>query len=189
MWRSCLGGSESAFVVAVAARHGHGLGKTVRPLITLIAGEGVEGDAHRGVQVQHRSRVAKDPHQPNMRQVHLLHAELFSDLAAQGFAVKAGELGENILTQGIDLLALPTGTLLVFPSGAVLAITGLRNPCHQINGHSAGLMNALLDSPDDGSLIRKAGVMAIVVNGGAVGVGDAITAQLPMDSWISLSPV
>ncbi len=189
MWRSCLGGSELGVVLSVAARNGHGLGKTTCSTITLIAGEGVEGDAHRGITVKHRSRVAKDPSQPNLRQVHLIHAELLDELASKGFEVAAGQLGENILTHRIDLLALPTGTQLVFPSGAQLKITGLRNPCHQINGHSPGLMDALLDKADDGSLIRKGGVMAVVLEGGLVRVNDDVKIVLPSEPWQSLKPV
>jgi MOSC domain-containing protein YiiM len=184
-----LGGNSAGIVAAVAAREGHGLGKTLRPTVLLIAGEGVEGDAHRGTTVKHRSRVAKDPSQPNLRQVHLIHAELFDELSSKGFFVKAGELGENILTHGIDLLALPTGTLLLFPSGAQLEITGLRNPCHQINGHTPGLMDALLAKADDGSLIRKGGVMAVVLAGGLIGVKDEVKIAFPAYPWESLKPV
>jgi MOSC domain-containing protein YiiM len=176
-------------VLAVAARNGHGLGKTPCATIMLIAGEGVEGDAHCGVTVKHRSRVAKDPSQPNLRQVHLIHAELLDELASKGFSVKTGELGENILTHGIDLLSLPTGTLLFFPSGAQLKVTGLRNPCHQINGHTPGLMDALLDKAESGSLIRKGGVMAVVLVGGMVGTSDFIETRLPTEPWAALKPV
>jgi hypothetical protein len=189
MWRSCLGGSELGVVLAVAARNGHGLGKTLCATIMLIAGEGVQGDAHRGVTVKHRSRVAKDPSQPNLRQVHLIHAELLDELGSKGFTVKAGELGENILTLGFDLLALPTGTILQFPSGAQLKITGLRNPCHQINWHTPGLMDALLDKSDDGSLVRKGGVMAVVLAGGLISEKDEIKIAFPADPWESLKPV
>lgn len=177
------------FVVAVAARDGHGLGKSVCPTINLVAGEGVEGDAHCGRTVKHRSRVAKDPSQPNLRQVHLIHAELLHELSLKGFAVNAGELGENILTQGIDLLGLPSGAMLQFPSGARLQITGLRNPCHQINGHTPELMNAVLDKAVDESLVRKAGVMAIVLVGGAISANDSINISLPAKPWLSLKPV
>ena len=176
-------------VLAVAARGEHGLGKTTGSTIMLITGQGVEGDAHRGVTVKHRSRVAKDPSQPNLRQVHLIHAELLDELASKGFEVIAGQLGENILTKGIDLLALLTGTLLVFPSGAQIKITGLRNPCHQINGHTPGLMDALLDKADDGSLIRKSGVMAVVLERGLVSVNDDVKIVLPCEPWQSLKPV
>jgi MOSC domain-containing protein YiiM len=189
MWRSCLGGSDLGVVLAVAARNGHGLGKTPFATIMLVAGEGVDGDAHRGVTVKHRSRVAKDPSQPNLRQVHLIHSELLDELSSKGFSVKAGELGENVLTHGIDLLALPTGTLLLFPSGAQLEVTGLRNPCHQINGHTSGLMDALLDKADDGSLIRKGGIMAVVVVGGIVSTSDNIETRLPTEPWAALKPV
>ncbi len=177
-----------ADVISVSARDGHGLGKALRPAITLIAGQGVEGDAHCGVTVKHRSRVAKDPTQPNLRQVHLIHAELIDEVALKGFTVAPGELGENILTRGLDLLALGRGTILRFPSGAAIEITGLRNPCHQINGHTPGLMSALLDHAADGSLIRKGGVMAVVLVGGDVSAGDQISIS-PAADFIALGPV
>jgi MOSC domain-containing protein YiiM len=176
-------------IVSVAARGGHGLGKNPCAHITLIQGEGVLGDAHCGVTVKHRSRVAKDPSQPNLRQVHLIHAELLDELAARGFSVGPGELGENVLTRGVDLLALSAGTKMLFPSGAVLQITGLRNPCAQINGHSPGLMNALLDWADDGSLIRKGGVMAIVLSAGHICAGDSVTFLSSEGPHQSLEPV
>ncbi len=166
-------------VVSVAKRDGHGLGKTCCEAIELIAGEGVIGDAHRGVTVKHRSRVAKDPIQPNLRQVHLVHAELLAEVADKGFAVHPGELGENILTADIDLLGLPVGARLCFPSGAEIEVTGLRNPCVQLEGHSKGLMAALLDRAADKSLIRKGGVMAIVAVGGVVRRGDPINLISP----------
>lgn len=140
----------------------------------MLAGLGVEGDAHLGRTVRHRSRVAKDPAAPNLRQVHLIHAELFSELADRGFAIAPGQLGENITTQGIDLLGLGRGTRLRLGSAAVVEITGLRNPCRQIEGLAKGLMVALLDKAADGLLIRKCGVMATVLVSGQVGVGDAI---------------
>jgi MOSC domain-containing protein YiiM len=176
-------------VVSVSARDGHGLGKDVREAITLIIGEGVEGDAHRGVTVKHRSRVAKDPTQPNLRQVHLVHAELFDEIAAQGFLVGSGNIGENILTRGIDLLGLPTGARLRIGADVVIEITGLRNPCHQLNGHQAGLMNALLDRDGAGNLIRKGGVMGIVLVGGIVQAGDVIEVVLPLSAKRPLLPV
>jgi MOSC domain-containing protein YiiM len=176
-------------VVSVSARAGHGLGKDVRDTIELIAGEGVAGDAHCGVMVKHRSRVAKDPTRPNLRQVHFVHAELFDEVAAMGFAVAAGELGENILTKGIDLLALPKGTRLRFPSGAEVEVMGLRNPCHQLNGHTPGLMDALLDRDAEGGLVRKGGVMGIVTVGGAVRVGDPLLVSKPRGRADPLEPV
>lgn len=181
-------GSDSA-VVAVAARNGHGLGKDVCCGIELIAGEGVAGDAHRGTTVKHRSRVARDPSQPNLRQVHLIHEELFEELAKKGFGVAPGNLGENILTRGIALLDLPSGAILGFPSGAAVELTGLRNPCHQLNGHAAGLMDALLDRAADGTLIRKCGVMGIVRAGGPVRAGDRVTVELPPPPHQALGPV
>ncbi len=178
-----------ANVISVSARDGHGLGKTPCKFITLITGEGVQGDAHRGKTVKHRSRVAKDPTQPNLRQVHLIHAELLDEVAAKGFAVSPGALGENILTRGIDLLGLSTGTILRFPSGAAIEVTGLRNPCNQINGHTPGLMNALIDRADNGSLIRKGGVMGLVLGGGVVGVCDQIEVVMAEGHHLSLLPV
>ncbi len=155
----------------------------------LLAGLGVDGDAHLGATVQHRSRVARDASQPNLRQVHLIHAELHDQLRARGFAVAPGDMGENITTRGLDLLALPTGTRLVFPSGAVVEVTGLRNPCLQLDGFAEGLMQAVLERDAEGNLVRKAGIMAIVVEGGAVRAGDRIGVELPAGSPRPLEPV
>ena len=135
---------------------------------------GVKGDAHAGRLVQHLSRIAKDPDAPNLRQVHLIHAELLDHLADSGFGVQPGDMGENITTRGIDLLGLSRGTRLRLGAEAVIEITGLRNPCRQLNGLQPGLMAAVLDRASDGKLIRKAGVMAVVIEGGMVSRGDAI---------------
>jgi hypothetical protein len=177
----------SGIVVAVAARLGHHFSKTVVPEIVLAAGRGVEGDAHQGVTVKHRSRVARDASQPNLRQVHLLQSELFQELAARGFTLKPADIGENVLTRGIDLLALPQGARLQIGS-AVLEVTGLRNPCKQLNDFLPGLMEATLERRADGALIRKAGVMAIVIAGGAIRAGDAIGVTLPVERRM-LEPV
>jgi MOSC domain len=165
-------------VVAVARNAMHHFSKEQTDRIEVIAGEGVVGDAHRGVTVKHRSRVAKDPDQPNLRQVYLLQCELFDELAAKGFVIKPGDIGENITTSGIDLLALPYGTYLHIGS-AILQVTGLRNPCVQLNNFRPGLMDAVLDKAEDGGLIRKAGVMTIVMQAGVIRTGDAITITLP----------
>jgi MOSC domain-containing protein YiiM len=178
-----------AEIVSVSARSGHGLGKDLCAEIMLVEGEGVLGDAHRGVTVKHRSRVAKDANQPNLRQVHLIHGELLEELAMRGFAVKPGELGENILTRGVDLLGLSEGTELRFHSGATVRITGLRNPCHQINGHTPGLMESLLDHAQDGTLIRKGGVMGVVVVSGAVRSGEECFVIEAKGAHIPLRPV
>ena len=167
----------------------HGFSKVTVAEIRLLAGLGVEGDAHAGVTVQHRSRVAKDPSQPNLRQVHLIHAELHDELRADGFAVSGGDLGENVTTRGVDLLALPTGTRLRFGDGAVVEVTGLRNPCRQLNGFRDGLQAALLDRSDDGALIRKGGVMGVVLAGGVVRPGDAIDVEPPSPPHEVLRPV
>jgi MOSC domain-containing protein YiiM len=168
-----------AIVTAVSASSIHGFSKPNRESIRLLAGLGVEGDAHLGTTVKHRSRVAKDPSQPNLRQVHLIHAELHDELQAKGFAVAAGEMGENVTTRGIDLLGLPTGTRLLIGDSVVIEVTGLRNPCVQIDRFRKGLMKAVLGKDEHGNLIRKSGIMAIVLKGGEVKSGDAIRIELP----------
>ena len=157
----------------------HTMSKPGQEWIRLLEGLGVEGDAHMGVTVKHRSRVARDPTTPNLRQVHLIHAELHDELALAGFSVAAGQMGENVTTRGVDLLGLPTGTRLHLGATAVIAVTGLRNPCLQLDGIQKGLMKAVLDRAADGSLIRKAGIMSIVLAGGDVRAGDPIELELP----------
>lgn len=173
----------NATVSAVCRDSEHGVSKSVVESITLVAGLGVEGDAHAGEKVQHLARMRRDPTQPNLRQVHLVHAELHDELLAAGFdPIKPGQMGENITTSGIDLLALPAGTLLRFgdgAGGAVVEVTGLRNPCVQLDGIQPGLMAATLDRDADGELVRKSGVMGIVVAGGEVRAGDRIAVDLP----------
>ena len=176
-------------VSAVARASSHTFGKHVVDHIRLLAGLGVEGDAHQGRTVQHRSRVARDATQPNLRQVHLIHEELFDDLCVQGFDVAPGEMGENVTTRGIDLLGLPTGALLSLGESAVVEVTGLRNPCVQLDRFQAGLMPAVLDRDDDGRLVRKAGVMAVVLTGGEVRPGDEIDVALPPEPHTRLEPV
>jgi MOSC domain-containing protein YiiM len=176
-------------VVAVHKSPTHTLIKPAQTGIRLLAGLGVEGDAHMGVTVKHRSRVARDPSQPNLRQVHLIHAELHDTLRASGFMVSAGEMGENITTRGIDLLALPTGTRLHLGIDAVVEITGLRNPCQQLNSIQEGLMAAVLDRDEEGNLIRKAGVMGVVLVAGEVHPSDTIRVELPPEPHQPLNPV
>jgi hypothetical protein len=181
--------SDTARVVSVSCSATHTMSKPTRDRIWLRRGLGVEGDAHNGETVQHRSRVAKDPSQPNLRQVHLLHDEFFDELRAVGFDIAAGQIGENVTTRGIDLLALPTGTLLHFGETAVVEVTGLRNPCGQLNGIQAGLMAASLDRADDGELIRKAGIMGIVAVDGEIRPGDSIRVERPPGPTNPLEPV
>ena len=176
-------------VTAVSLSPGHTFGKAPRESIHLLAGLGVEGDAHLGETVKHRSRVARDPAQPNLRQVHLIHGELHDELRAMGFELRAGEMGENVTTRGVDLLALPTGTRLRLGGGAVVEVTGLRNPCVQLDRFQPGLMKACLDRDEQGGLVRKAGVMAVVVAGGEVRAGDAISVELPAQPHRPLEPV
>ncbi|MDO9354222.1 MAG: MOSC domain-containing protein [Solirubrobacteraceae bacterium] len=173
----------------MAADGRHGFSKPVRASIRLLAGLGVEGDTHLGVTVQHRSRVARNPNQPNLRQVHLIHTELFDELRRAGFEIEPGQVGENIATRGIDLLALPRGTRLQLGANAVVELTGLRNPCVQLDRFRPGLMKATLDHAPDGTLIRKAGVMAIVLADGEVQAGDAIRVELPSGRHRALAPV
>jgi MOSC domain-containing protein YiiM len=180
--------STNAVVIAVSAGNTHDFSKPLLPRITLLQGLGVEGDAHCGAMVKHRSRVARDPHQPNLRQVHLIQAELFEQLAARGHRVAPGQMGENITTRGLDLLSLPADTVLRFGAAAI-RLTGLRNPCHQIDRFQPGLMAAVLDRAADGSLVRKAGVMGVALEGGAVSVGDAIEVVLPVAPHRGLQPV
>jgi MOSC domain-containing protein YiiM len=179
----------SGRVLAVAAGPGHHFSKPVVPRIRLLAGLGVEGDAHLGVTVKHRSRVAKDPSQPNLRQVHLIHAELIEELVAAGFRVAPGAMGENVTTRGLDLLALPRGARLRLGGEAVVEVTGLRNPCLQLNRYQSGLMSATLDRDSKGRLIRKAGVMGVVLSGGEVAPGDPITVEIPAGTHEPLQPV
>jgi MOSC domain-containing protein YiiM len=166
-------------VAAVSSNAEYSFTKPNRDSITLLAGLGVEGDVHAGVTVKHRSRVAKDPTQPNLRQVHLMHEELFAEVGEEGFTVAPGELGENITTRGIDLLGLPVGTLLRIGDEAVVEVTGLRNPCVQIDDFQDGLLKQVAGRDAEGNIVRKAGIMSIVKNGGVVRPGDTITAELP----------
>ena len=176
-------------VESVNASPRHTLRKPGRLSIRLVEGHGVEGDAHAGPTVKHRSRVRRDPTQPNLRQVHLIHAELHDELASRGFTVAAGEMGENVTTRGIDLLDLPTGARLRLGTDAIVEITGLRNPCAQLDQIQPGLMAAVLDRDAQGNLIRKAGIMAVVVVGGAVCTGDPIVVDLPPEPHRALEPV
>jgi MOSC domain-containing protein YiiM len=163
--------------------------KPNRGSIRLLCGLGVEGDAHLGETVQHLSRVARDPSQPNLRQVHLMHAELHDELQAAGFAVAPGQLGENVTTRGLDLLALPTGTRLHLGETAVVEVTGLRNPCAQLDDIQPGLMAATLERDAHGNLVRKAGIMGIVLEGGELGPGATIRVELPAEPQRPLVPV
>jgi MOSC domain-containing protein YiiM len=176
-------------VVAVNVSPRHTMAKPSQPSIRLLSGLGVDGDAHMGEKVKHRSRIARDPTQPNLRQVHLIQSELHDELREKGFDVNAGQMGENVTTRGIDLLGLPTGTRLRLGADAVVEITGLRTPCVQLDGLQNGLMKACLDEAPDGSLVRKAGVMSIVLVGGEVFPGDAITVMLPPEPHQRLQPV
>jgi MOSC domain-containing protein YiiM len=176
-------------VVAVHRSSSHHFSKDPEDAITLVEGQGVEGDAHAGATVKHRSRVARDPSAPNLRQVHLLQSELFDELVARDHAVFPGELGENVTTRGIDLLALPAGTVLRLGEAAEVEITGLRNPCSQLDRFQRGLMEAVLDRDAQGHLIRKAGVMAVVRRSGIARPRDTIAVHLPAKPHKQLQPV
>jgi len=179
----------TATVVNVSSSESHSFGKQSCESVTLLPGLGILNDAHCGKTVKHRSRVARDPSQPNLRQVHLIHEELFQELSQSGFSVVAAELGENITTRGIALLELPAGTKLHIGSSAVVQLTGLRNPCGQIEQFQKGLQAAVLARAQDGSLIRKAGVMGVVAVGGKVCPGSSITIELPALPYRRLEPV
>lgn len=179
----------SGMVEAVHKSASHTLTKPGQPSIRLLAGLGVEDDAHMGVTVKHRSRVARDPSQPNLRQVHLIHAELHDELRAGGFSVRDGEMGENITTRGVDLLRLPVGARLHLGAEAVVEITGLRNPCAQLERLQPGLLAAVLDHDAQGHLVRKTGVMGVVLAGGEVRPADPIRVELPPEPHQPLEPV
>jgi MOSC domain-containing protein YiiM len=176
-------------VTAVSRSPAHTLTKPNHESVRLIAGLGVEGDAHMGQTVKHRSRVARDPTRPNLRQVHLIHSELHDELSAAGISVAAGEMGENVTTRGIDLLRLPTGARLGLGDSAVVEVTGLRNPCVQLDRIQPGLMAATLERDERRGPVGKAGVMAVVLAGGDVRPGDAIRVELPAEPHRPLEPV
>lgn len=178
-----------SIVTAVSRSATHTMGKPNEGAIRLVAGLGVEGDAHHGATVKHRSRVARDPTTPNLRQVHLVASELHDELAAKGFVLAPGRMGENVTTRGVDLLALPVGTRLLLGARAVVAVTGLRNPCRQLDGIQPGLMAAVLDRDGEGNVVRRAGIMGVVVEGGEVEPGDRIEVQLPDGPHRPLEPV
>jgi MOSC domain-containing protein YiiM len=178
-----------AHVVAVHRSASYTFTKPTVARIELVAGLGVAGDVHAGARVKHRSRVARDPSQPNLRQVHLLHAELFEELAARGFVVAPGAMGENVTTRGLELLELARGTRLHLGADAVIEVTGLRNPCAQLDALAPGLMAAVLDRDERGALVRKAGVMGVVARGGVVAPGDHIAVVAPHGPFVALAPV
>jgi MOSC domain-containing protein YiiM len=185
-----VNGQSAGRVVAVACDSAHRFAKPVRDAIALVPGHGVVGDVHGGTTVKHRSRLKQTPDAPNLRQVHLIHAELFDELSEEGFAVAPGQLGENVTTLGIDLLALPRGARLRLGDAALVELTGLRNPCRQIDANiGPGAMAATLARAADGSLVRKAGVMGVVVVGGNVRPGDPISVHSLPKVLAALEPV
>ena len=175
-------------ITALSVSPTHTMSKFNVERINLLQGLGVEGDAHAGEKVKHRSRVRVNPDQPNLRQVHLIHSELHAELRTKGFDIAPGEMGENITTAGIDLLGLPRGTKLTIGK-AVIEVTGLRNPCHQLDGLYEGLLKAVIDHDEDGNLIRLAGIMGIVLESGELKVGDHIEVELPPKPHIALDRV
>jgi MOSC domain-containing protein YiiM len=178
-----------AIVMAVSRSAEHKFSKCNASMIRLVAGLGVEGDAHKGLKVQHLYHARKNPDAPNLRQVHLIHEELLHELRAAGFDVQPGSLGENVTTRGLDLLALPTGARLYLGKEAVIEVTGLRNPCRQLDAFAKGLTAAVVAQDTNGRLVRKAGIMAVVINGGVVRAGDAVMLKLPASEHRSLLPV
>jgi MOSC domain-containing protein YiiM len=185
-WRRPIG-----YVIAVAAAATHQLSKPIVDEIRLVKDLGVEGDAHLGATTQHQMQARSDSTRPNLRQVHLLQSELFSELAQKGHVVGPATLGENITTAGVDLISLPRGTLLLLRIGsdAVLQLTGLRNPCGQLDAFQPGLARAMLGKDEGGELIRKARVMSVVISGGTIRTGDEIAIELPLQPFEKLCPV
>ncbi|MFC8256876.1 MOSC domain-containing protein [Streptomyces sp. NPDC057291] len=179
----------SGTVTVVSSNGTYAFTKPNRDSVTLLAGLGVEGDVHAGVTVKHRSRVAQDPTQPNLRQVHLIHEELFEELREAGYEVGPGDLGENVTTRGIDLLGLPVGTLLHLGDEAVVEVTGLRNPCLQIDNFQDGLLKQVVGRDAAGNSVRKAGIMGIVMSGGTVRPGDPVKVELPAEPYRPLDRV
>jgi hypothetical protein len=176
-------------VVAVSTCAAHVFSKQPTDGVSLLAGLGVEGDVHAGVKVLHRARLRSRAAEPNLRQVHLIHSELLDELRGKGFDVAPGDLGENVTTSGVDLLGLPTGARLLLGEEAVVEVTGLRHPCRQLDRFRRGLMAAVMDRDDQGGLVRKVGVMAVVVTGGRVAAGDAVQVRLPAGDHRPLEPV
>ena len=176
-------------VLVVSKSENHSFSKFNCDGINLVKGLGVEGDAHKGEKVKHRSRVAQDPNQPNLRQVHLIHSELFEELRTKGFEVKAGDMGENIATEGLDLLSLPRNSVLHIGAEAKVLVTGLRNPCAQLDNFLPGLLKAVLDKDEEGELVRKAGIMGIVLEGGKISPGDDIVVEMPEGPFEKLERV
>ncbi len=166
-------------IISVNSKETPGVGKIPRESVMLIAGHGVEGDYHAGAKVRHRSRAAATPDLPNIRQVHLMHSELFDEMAAIGITVTPGAMGENITTRGLAILDLAPGTKLYLGDSAIIEVTGVRNPCAQLNGVDERLLQQVAMKADDGSITRKAGIMAIVLEGGTVRPGDAIRVKAP----------
>ncbi|WP_407673073.1 MOSC domain-containing protein [Paenibacillus alkalitolerans] len=180
---------SDGLVIAVSSSPTHSFSKENQESISLLAGLGVAEDAHSGVTVKHRSRVTVDPSQPNLRQVHLIHSELHDELRTKGFNVSAGQMGENITTRGIELLKLPRGTRLHIGNTAIVEVTGLRNPCKQLDDFQTGLMSAVLETDEQGKLIRKAGIMGVVIAGGEVKPLDRIKVSLPDEPYLPLERV
>jgi len=180
----------SGVVKAVSVSATHTMTKPPADRIRLLEGLGVEGDAHHGTTVKHRSHVRRDPTKPNLRQVHLIHSELHDELAEQGFpGLEPGQMGENVTTQGVDLLGLPVGTRLRLGADAVVEVTGLRNPCAQLDGIQPGLMKATLDRDEDGNVVMKSGIMGVVLAGGEVRPGDPIGVELPAEPHVRMQKV
>ncbi len=176
-------------VEAVSVSRRHAFSKQNAFEVRLVAGIGVEGDAHAGPTVQHVFDARRDPTRPNLRQVHLIHGELHDELRMQGFDVQPGDLGENVTTRGVHLLDLPAGTRLRLGDGVVLELTGLRNPCSQIERFRAGLLRAVVDRRPDGAVVRKTGVMSVVLAGGVVRPGDVVRVELPAPPHAEMKPV
>ena len=181
--------NANGWVFAICSSPKHGFSKQPQRSIRLLAGRGVEGDAHCGETVQHLYLKRRNPLAPNRMQVHLLQSELFDELAFVGYALTAGQLGENITTRGIGLLNLPQGTRLHLGGEAVVELTGLRTPCKLIEDFKPGLLKQVISRDAANKVLAKAGVMAIVLHGGDVHERSPIRVEYPAARHVPLQMI
>lgn len=166
-------------VIAVCCNPEPGLPKPVVDTVHLIENWGVEGDYHAGPLVRHRYLAKKDPTKPNMRQVLLMDAVVFADLAQNDIHIGPGMMGENITIEGLAVMQLAVGTRLAIGS-AVVEVTERRSPCYQLNGIDPRLLKAVV-TKQDGQAIFKAGIMTRILQGGWVRAGDLVKVLSPAD--------
>ncbi|SRR6266446_5986019 len=169
----------SGRVIAVCCNPEPDLPKPVVDAVHLIENWGVEGDYHAGSLVRHRYLAKKDPTRPNMRQVLLMDAAVFAELAQNDIHIGPGMMGENITIEGMAMMQLAVGTRLAIGS-AIVEVTERRSPCYQLNGIDPRLLKAVARK-QDGQAIFKAGIMAQILQGGWVRAGDLVKVLSPAD--------